>query len=367
MTFTCSNGNPQHNFFLDHGCPANLDRIESLKPGGFAGESVVFVHGYRDGICLYTGSAVQVYRPDLSAARLIGTLPPGDSVLFVEDGAWVSHNGPVRKYDRSLKPVAEEYVVPHGGPWTTSLGVFAKDASLAMALSFCGGPREWEPELQLNSGKVTQTPSGVKLVVTGKVSRPGDVESMVQLGDRLYAAGERSLAIYSLAGALLKEVPFPKGILHLAASKERNVVGGFCLDDGRWIYREFDVDGTELFSYTLSGAAVPGYIVFDPEGSRYLMSEKRLVKIGADGQRIWSQSLKGASAEAPRFLVYRGGCCAFIDGTTLILLGPDGVESNRIPLRARKIASPPYLDANGTFWIGLAKQSEKVMKVSFKP
>lgn len=366
MTFSCSNGNPQHNFFLDHGCPANLDRIEALKPGGFAGESVVFIHEYGDGICLYTGSAVQVYGRDLSAGRLIGTLPPGDSVLFVEDGAWVGHNGPVRKYDRSLNPVAEEYVVPHGGPWTTSLGVFAKDASLAMALSFCGGPREWKPALQLNSGKVTLSQSGVKLDVTRKISRPGDVESMVQLGDRLYAAGERSLAVYTLAGALLKEVPFPQGILHLAASTEMKVVGGFCLDDGRWIYREFDVDGTEVFSYTLSGAAVSGYVVFDPEGSRYLMSEKRLLKIGADGQRIWSHSLKGGSAESPRFLVYRGGRCAYIEGGALVLLDPEGVESHRIPLQVRKIVSPPYLDNNGTFWIGLAKQSEKVMKVSFK-
>jgi hypothetical protein len=367
MSFTCSNGNSQHNFFLDHECPDRLDRIEAFRPADFSGLATVFVHEFGDKMCLYTGSAVHAYDRDFKKGKLIGALPPGDSVLFSAHGAWVSHEGPFRRYDKDLNPAVETYIVPHGGPWTSSLGVFAKNARIAMALNFCGGPREWAPELQFNSAKGVTGATGPDLQVDRKTTRPGDVESMVLLGERLFAAGEKSLLILSLEGALLKEIPLEEGILHLAASESLKVVGGFCRTGGRWLYREFDPEGKPGLSFTLTGAKSAGYAVFDPDGSRYLMSEMKLVKLDKGGQWIWSKTLQGGSPESPRFLVYRGGRCAFMDGGALVLLDPEGVTSHRIPLPARKIASPPYLDAGGSFWLGLAKQPEKIMKVLFRP
>lgn len=366
MSFNGFAGNPQHNLYLDRDCPDKLDAIESLRPQEFVGERVAFIHEWNGEVCLYTGSAVQVYKPDLSASKLIGALPPGDAVLFQDKQAWASHEGPIRKYDAGLKPTLEEYVVPHGGPWSTGLGIYKSGDRLALAYAFCGGPREWAPELQMNFAKEDQTPAGTRLLIPKKITQPGDVESIVQLGDRLYCAGERGLSIFTFDGTLRKDIPIKGGILHLAASEKLQRVGGFYRSDDRWMYREFDSEGLETFSFPLSGAAQSGFVVFDADGARYLMSEKKIIKLGADGQRQWSHSLLGTHAEAPRFLVYKNGRCAYVDDNALVRLDAAGVESHRIPLPAKKISSPPYLDANGTFWLGLAKQSEKVLKVRFK-
>lgn len=374
MAFTTVNGNPQHNLFLDRDCPPNFDKVEYLILPDYAGEKTDFIHEIGDRIGFHTGSAVQVYSRDLSTHSLIGSLPPGDAVLFQEDGAWASHDGPVRKYDRSLRPVVEEYVVPHGGPWTTSLGIFVDGPSVVTAYAFCGGPRTWAPELQLNAGREIPgaggpgTPTGhPRLSVPVRLTRPGDVESMVQLDGLLFAGGERSLAIFNMDGALKAETALPAGILHLTASTVLKVVGGFGLIDGRWIYREFDSTGNEVFKYSLAGAAGAGYVVFGPDGSRYLTSEKRIVKLGPDGQREWSHSLLKGSPKAPRILVFQGGRSAYMDGCDFIVLDTAGVEQIRIPLPVKRVVSPPYLDSLGIFWLGLATQKENAIRLHLKP
>jgi hypothetical protein len=384
MGFNTVHGNPQHNLHLDRSCPEKFDRLELVSLPRYAGEKALAIHEAGDRLVFYTGSAVQIYSSDLVSQALIGSLPPGDAVLFTEDGAWATHDGPVRRYGQDFKPDLEEYVVPHGGPWTASLGLFVHGPTVAMAYVFCGGPREWAPELQLNAGSLGVGPgSGApaagapppggrpapkdRLSVPVKLSRPGDVESMVQLGDLLFAGGERGLAVFRMNGALVAETPLPEGIFHLAASTTLQAVGGFCRLDGRWIYREFDLSGREVFDFTLSGAASPGRAVFDPDGSRYLASEKRLVKLGPDGQRQWSHTLRGGSKESPRLLAFQGGRCAYMDGCDFILLDASGVEQLRLPLPVRKVISPPYLDSQGVFWLGLAGQKEMAVKVHLKP
>lgn len=374
MAFTTVNGNPQHNLFLDRDCPPKIDKVESLVLPGFAGEKTDFVHEYGDRLCFHTGSAVQIYSRDLSVHSLIGSLPPGDAVLFHDGGAWATHDGPVRKYDPRLKPVLEEYVVPHGGPWTTSLGLFIEGPSVAMAYAFCGGPRVWAPELQLNAGHEIPGKGGPgptagrsRLAIQAKLSRPGDVESMVQLDGLLFAGGERGLALFKMDGSLKVETLIASGILHLAASTVLKVVGGFCLSDGRWIYREFDPSGKEIFDYSQAGATGPGNVVFGPDGSRYLASEKRIVKLGPDGQRQWSHSLLKGAPKAPRILVFQGGRCAYMDGGDFILLDAAGVEQVRLTLPVKRVVSPPYLDTQGVFWLGLATQKENVVRIHLKP
>jgi hypothetical protein len=377
MSFTTRSGNPQHNLHLDRGCAEKFDRLELVSLPRYAGEKALAIHEAGDRMAFHTGSAVQIYTRDLEPLALIGSLPPGDAVLFTGDGAWATHEGPVRRYGKDFKPDLEEYVVPHGGPWTASLGLFVHGPAIAMAYVFCGGPRVWAPELHLNAGTVVAGPGGQppggspaakdRLSVPVKLSRPGDVESMVQLGDLLFAGGRSVLAVFGMDGALKAETPLPEGVLHLAASTARRAVGGFCRQDGRWIYREFDPSGREVFDYTLSGAAAPGRVVFDPDGSRYLASEKRLVKLGPDGQRRWSHTLRGGSREAPRLLAFQGGRCACMDGGDFVLLDAAGAEQLRLPLPVRKVASPPYLDSQGVFWLGLAGQKEMAVKVHLKP
>jgi hypothetical protein len=96
------------------------------------------------------------------------------------------------------------------------------------------------------------------------------------------------------------------------------------------------------------------------------MSEKRLVKLNPDGDRDWSQALQGEHERAPALLVYKNGC-AFVDAGALVLLDEQGKALFRIPLPRNRISSPPYLDASGRFWLGLAHQEEAVLRVEFKP
>jgi hypothetical protein len=366
MSFNTFSGNSQHNLYLDQDCPEKLDAIEIQRPVDFVGESVPFIHEWKGAVCLYTGSAVQAYSQDLSQSKLIGSLPPGDSVLFTETGPWVSHVGPVRKYDLNLKSILEEIIIPHGGAWTSCLGFFRMDIRMAVTFAFSGGPRKYAPELHINFVKEEQTPEGLRLVVSNKIAAPGETKSVVQLKDLLFCAGKFMLSIYTFDGALHQEIPLTTGLVHTAASEKLGVIGGFSKIDGRCIYREFDSNGQETFSYPLSGAEQPGHIVFDPEGSRYLMSEKKLIKLGADGQRVWSHSLLGKHSRSPKFIVYREGRCAYVDDRAFVRLDADGVETHRIPLTVKRIVSPPYLDSKGAFWFGLANQGEKVLRVKFK-
>lgn len=366
MAFTGFEGNPQRNLFLDRDCHAKLDRIEPIRVPGYSGEKTLFVHEYGDSLCLYSGPAVQVYARDFSRNILIGNLPLGPSVLFQDDGLWAAHEGPVRRYDRTLVPVAEEYVTPHGGPWTRSLGLFVKDKALSIALRFSGGPRVDAPAFQLNRVRfVPGNPARVEAVK--QYSRDGDVESVVQVGDRLCLGGRKSLSVASLEGDPKAEVPLDGGYQHLAASLADQAVGGFTRKDGRWLYLEYDADGQPRFDFSLAGAAHAGYAAFDPDGCRYLMSEKRLVKVGKDGQRQWSYSMQNAPKEAPRPVVLKGGKCLFLDGMDLVLLDPAGVQAMRLPIPAKRIASPPYVDAQGTVWLGLSNQAETLMKVVLVP
>lgn len=366
MDFSGFEGNPQHNLYLDHDCPTRLERLEPVRVPGYAGEKTLFVHEYGDSLCLYSGSAVQIYTRDFSRNILIGTLPSGPSILFQKDGAWAAHEGPVRRYDKTLAPIAEEYVVPHGGPWTRSLGLFPKDRALSIALHFSGGPRVDAPKFLLNVVRLAPgTPARVESI--RQYSRDGDVESVVQIEDQLYLGSRKSLIILSLEGAQKSEVPLDGGYQHLAASLADKAVGGFSKVDGRWLYREYHADGKPRFDFSLAGAERAGRVVFDPDGSRFLMSEKRMVKVGKDGQRAWSYSLQNGNKEAPRPLVFRGGRSLFMDGMDLVLLDPAGVQQLRIPIPAKKIVSPPYLDSRGIIWLGLANQVETLMRVVLVP
>lgn len=371
MAFSCSDANPQRNFRLDHGCAAKLDRVELVKVPGYAGERTLFVHEYGDSLCLYTGSSVQVYSRDFSKSTLIGSLPLGPSILFLEDGAWAAHEGPVKRYDQALVPVAEEYVVPHGGPWTLGLGLFPEDDSLSIALNFGGGPRERAPAFFLNRVQLVGAPGDrahpPRLQVMVQYDRDGEVESAVQIEDRLCLGAETGLLILGLDGAHRAEVRLEGGYQHLAASLEEKAVGGFTRKDGRWLYLEYDAAGRPRCDYSLAGAERAGHVVFAADGARYLMSERRLVKLGKDGQRIWSYSVQSPTREAPRFIVFQDGRSAFLDGKDLVLLDPAGVQHLRIPIPAGKIVSPPYLDSRGVFWLGLANQPENLAKVVLVP
>lgn len=366
MAFTGFEGNPQRNLFLDRDCPAKVESMEPLRVPGYAGEKTLFIHEYGDSLCLYTGNAVQVYARDFSRHTLIGNMPSGPSILFQDDGVWAAHEGPVRRYDPSLVPVAEEYVVPHGGPWTRTLGLFPKGDSLTIALRFGGGPRVDAPAFKLNLVR-WEAGQAARVESTKQYSRDGDVESVVQIEDRLYLGGRKSLILLALDGAPKGELPLEGGFQHLAASLAEKAVGGFTRKDGRWLYLEYDFDGRPRFDFSMAGASLAGHAVFDSEGSRYLMSEKRLVKVGKDGQRQWSCALRNGNKEAPRPVVLKGGKCIFLDGMDLVLLDPAGVQSLRLPIPAKRVVSPPYLDGQGTVWLGLSNQAETLMKVVLVP
>ncbi|MBW8890224.1 MAG: hypothetical protein JF616_20920 [Fibrobacteres bacterium] len=380
MDFNCSAGNPQRNLYIDHAVAGKPDRVVPIALPDFAGEKTLFVHEHGDSICLYSGEAMHIYAPDLTSHKLIGALPAGPAVLLLKDGAWATHDGPVRKYDAAFNPIVEDTVVPRGGAWTTCLGVFPVGASVALAYAFSGGARQWAPELLLNVVKerppAPPDPDAEPdpdneiplpgLEVVSRSARPGYVNSMVQLGGLLYAAGDGGLTILLPDGTVRKEINLPRGLWNLSACAETGSVGGFAQDaDERWIYREYEAGGTEILDYTLTGAQAQGQAVFGPDGSRYLMSEKRLVKLGPRGDRIWSQALQTEHEKAPSFLVYRNGC-AFVDGGALVLLDERGTILFRVPLPRQRISSPPYLDASGRFWLGLSHAEEAILRVEFK-
>lgn len=368
MAFTGFEGNPQRNLFLDRDCHAKVKSIEPIRVPRYAGEKTLFIHEYGDSLCLYTGTAVQVYARDFSRDTLIGNLPSGPSILFEDDGVWAALEGPVRRYDRALIPLAEEYVVPHGGPWTRGLGLFPKGDSLSIALRFSGGPRVDAPAFKLNLVRFTAAAGNPARVESSKQSsRDGDVESVVQIEDRLYLGGRKALIVLGLDGAQKGEVPLDGGFQHLTASLGEKAVGGFTRRDGRWLYLEYDFDGKPRFDFNMAGASQAGHAVFDPDGSRYLMSEKRLVKMGKDGQRQWSYTLRNGNKEAPRPLVLKGGKVLLLDGMDLVLLDPAGVQSLRLPIPAKRVVSPPFVDGLGTVWLGLSNQAETLMKVVLDP
>ncbi len=368
MSFSSSAGNLQRNLYLDRS-PAGyaLDSVEAIAAPNFLGERVQFVHGYAGKLCLHFAEGVQAYSAGFSAHSLIGSLPSGPASLFLPDAVWASHIGPLRKYGPDLRPLLERYFVPHGGPWTKCLGIYPTAAGLVLAFAFSGGPRVWAPELHLTLvGESDTEPRALE--ERALASRPGYVDSLVLLESRLYAGGETGLAILKPDGSLLKEIPLAKGIHRLTGCIETLSVGGFAKDpDERWRYREFDAAGAETFDYTMSGSSVPGRVVFDANGSRYLMSETRLIKLGPDGGRVWSYTLKGGHTESPSFLAYKDGC-AFVDGGTLVLLdSADGAERLRIPLGRSRVTSPPYLDAAGTIWLGLGDGPHSLLKAVLKP
>jgi hypothetical protein len=48
-----------------------------------------------------------------------------------------------------------------------------------------------------------------------------------------------------------------------------------------------------------------------------------------------------------------------------VTLGDPTIMMGKMP--ARKIVSPPYLDSQGNIWLGLANQSETLLKVALVP
>lgn len=369
MSFQSSNGNSRENLWLPHSIAKGKPHLEPIRLPGDKLSKVTFLHEWNGLFCIYTSGSVSLRKnPNFSVVKEIHYLPSGFSVQFLDHRIVMAlSTGPTVVWNEQYKPLADGISIPHSGGFADVIGFFSQGSRYHIVnRMFGGGDQGFTSHIYTNTLEVKEgAPEGEGIIKESTLEIDGLFYQSLLLKDKLILTSDKGFHFAKLDGTLLRSFHPESPFIHAAVAPDDSRFGGFGNFKEQWSYLEFDPSGKLLFQSKLIGDSADGYVVFDPQGFRTVSSSKRILRLNGQGDLVWTKAVT-QSATAPRHIILDDGGCAYLDGNTLMVLDPLGVERMSVPLGSHPFSSPPYLSEAGEFYLGLANEDIDLLRVVFK-